>query len=484
MPGTEINHNGIVGLTCDSRRVEPGYLFAALPGSHADGRAYISEAVNRGAAAVLAPPGTRYPDGPSDRPDHRVALIIDDNPRRRFAQMAARFFNLQPSTVALVTGTNGKTSVVSFLRQIWAGAGHRAASLGTLGLTAPGRAEGGNLTTPDPVTLHKIMHDLAHDGIDHLALEASSHGLDQYRLDGVDVSAAAFTNLSRDHLDYHGSMEDYLDSKKRLFVEVMKPGGIAVLNADEDWFEALSQTAAIRRQRVVSFGRRGGDIRLESTQALADGQKLQLNVMGKTQAIVLPLIGGFQAQNALCALGLALACGEDAASALGALEKLEGAPGRMEKVASLEKGGAVYVDYAHTPDALAAVLSALRPHVEANQGGRLHLVMGCGGDRDKGKRPEMGRIAHELADAVIVTDDNPRGENPGDIRSQILGACAGALEIGDRAEAIGKAVSALAPGDILIIAGKGHEQGQIVGGDVLPFNDAEVARACAEELSR
>ncbi len=483
MPGTEINHNEIVGLTCDSRRVEPGYLFAALPGSRVDGRAYISEAVKRGAAAVLAPPGTRHSDGSNDLSDHDVTLIIDDNPRRRFSQMAARFFNLQPRTVALVTGTNGKTSVVSFLRQIWTEAGHGAASLGTLGLVAPGRMQEGELTTPDPVTLHKILRDLARDGVERLALEASSQGLDQYRLDGVDVSAAAFTNLSRDHLDYHGTMEDYLESKKRLFVEVMKPGGVAVLNADEDWFEALSQTAGIRRQRVVSFGRQGGDIRLESIRALSEGQKLELTVMGVAHGIVLPLMGGFQAQNALCALGLALACGEDAASAVRALEKLEGAPGRMQKVASLERGGSVYVDYAHTPAALAAALSTLRPHAEAGEVGRLHLVFGCGGDRDKGKRPEMGRIAHDLADAVIVTDDNPRGENPQDIRRQVLGACAGALEIGDRAEAIGKAVSDMDPGDILIITGKGVERGQIVGDEVHPFNDVEVARAFAKDSS-
>ena len=465
----------IVGLTCDSRLVEPGFLFAALAGARADGRAFIPEAMARGAAAVLAPPGTRI-----ETREPPVPLLVDDNPRRRFALMAARFFASQPPTVAAVTGTNGKTSVVSFLRQVWTRLGRQAAGLGTLGIAAPGLEVAGSLTTPDPVELHRILADLAGRGVECLAMEASSHGLAQHRLDGVRVAAGAFTNLSRDHLDYHGSMESYLEAKTRLFSDIMGAGGVAVVNADAPYGEAVRAVCAARGHRIITYGARGEDIRLEDAAPLPEGQRLRLTVMGRAHTVTLPLVGAFQAENALCALGLALACGEDAERAVAALEGLDGAPGRVQRIAGHPGGAAVFVDYAHTPDALASVLGALRPHAR----GRLFVVFGCGGDRDPGKRPQMGRTACALADVVIVTDDNPRGEDAARIRRQILAACEGARDIADRRQAIAAAVAELRPGDLLVVAGKGHEQGQIVGDEVRPFDDAEVLRAAIGELGR
>jgi len=465
----------IVGLTCDSRLVEPGFLFAALAGARADGRAFIPEAMARGAAAVLAPPGTRI-----ETREPPVPLLVDDNPRRRFALMAARFFASQPPTVAAVTGTNGKTSVVSFLRQIWTRLGRQAASVGTLGIAAPGLEVAGSLTTPDPVELHRVLADLAGRGVECLAMEASSHGLAQYRLDGVRVTAAAFTNLTRDHLDYHGSMESYLEAKTRLFSDIMDPGGVAVVNADGPYGEAVRAACAARGQRIITYGARGADIRLEDAQPLPEGQRLRLTVMGRAHTLTLPLVGAFQAENALCALGLALACGEDEGRAVAALENLDEVPGRVQRIAGHPGGAAVFVDYAHTPDALASVLAALRPHTR----GRLFVVFGCGGDRDPGKRPQMGRTACALADVVIVTDDNPRGEDAARIRRHILAACEGARDIADRRQAITAAVAELRPGDLLVVAGKGHEQGQIVGDEVRPFDDAEVLGAAIGELGR
>lgn len=465
----------IVGLTCDSRLVEPGFLFAALAGARADGRAFIPEAMRRGAAAVLAPPGTRI-----ETREPPVPLLVDDNPRRRFALMAARFFASQPPTVAAVTGTNGKTSVVSFLRQVWTRLGRQAAGLGTLGISAPGLEVAGSLTTPDPVELHRILADLAGRGVECLAMEASSHGLAQHRLDGVRVTAGAFTNLSRDHLDYHGSMESYLEAKTRLFSDIMGAGGVAVVNADAPYGEAVRAVCAARGHRIITYGARGEDIRLEDAAPLPEGQRLRLTVMGRAHTVTLPLVGAFQAENALCALGLALACGEDAERAVAALESLDGVPGRVQRIAGHPGGAAVFVDYAHTPDALANVLEALRPHAR----GRLFVVFGCGGDRDPGKRPQMGRTACALADVVIVTDDNPRGEDAARIRRQILAACEGARDIADRRQAIAAAVAELRPGDLLVVAGKGHEQGQIVGDEVRPFDDAEVLRAAIGELGR
>ena len=470
----------ISGLTCDSRQVEPGFLFAALPGSRVDGRSFIGEALERGAAAVLAPPGTPSPASTAGTLNDPFPLIIDKNPRRRFALMAARFFGRQPATVAAVTGTNGKTSTISFLRQIWTRLGRLAASLGTLGFSAPGMEAAGGLTTPDSVDLHRKLRDLADRGVDCLAMEASSHGLAQHRLDGVDVTVAAFTNITRDHLDYHGSMANYMEAKMRLLGEVMKPGGTAVLNADAECFEALRQMAGVRRQRVIGFGVNGRDVRLLRLEPRPGGQRLNLMVLGDFYQVNLPLIGAFQAENALCALAMALAAGESASQAVPALKCLQGIPGRLQKVAYTPTGASVFIDYAHTPDALACLLKALRPHTE----GSLHLVFGCGGERDSGKRSDMGRLAWRLADVVFVTDDNPRGENPAAIRTRILAACPGAREIGDRREAITAAVAGLQPCDILVIAGKGHEQGQIVGHEVRPFDDAEVARAAIGESVR
>ncbi len=442
----------ITGLTADSRTARPGYLFAALPGTRADGRDFIQDALSRGVAAVLVPKRYRI-EGAAAR---NVVFIADENPRRRFALMAAQFFGAQPGTIAAVTGTNGKTSVVAFTRQIWTHCGFSAASIGTLGLNAPGTIRPGALTTPDPVSLHQLLADLTGSGVDHLAMEASSHGLEQFRLDGVRVTAAAFTNLSRDHLDYHGSMEAYWRAKQRLFDTVMAPSGTAVLNADALEFDSLQSICRARGHPIVS-------------------------VFGSPVETEVPLAGAFQAANVLCALGLAVTGGAPQEKALAALPLLEGAKGRMQRVAKVN-GAPVYVDYAHTPDALENALAALRPHAA----GRLVVVFGCGGDRDPGKRPIMGGIAARLADRVIITDDNPRGEDPAVIRRAILDGCpAGAApvrEIGDRAAAIAEAIRGLEPGDLLVIAGKGHEPGQIVGDSVLPFDDAEVARATIAEM--
>jgi len=467
--GAPLQDIDITGLTCDSRKVAPGFLFAALPGAVQDGRRFIADALAQGAAAVLASRGSFVEDAFGDT----AALLTCDNPRRRYALMAARFHGRQPKTVAAVTGTNGKTSVASFARQIWTGLGHSAASLGTLGLEAPGRRVAGSLTTPDPGDLHALLAELAAAGVDWLAMEASSHGLSQYRLDGVRVSSAAFTNLSRDHLDYHGSMGDYLSAKTRLFTDILDVSGSAVLNADDATFGALRIVARDRGCKVLSYGTEDTDIRLVSLAPDAAGQVLSLDVMGTSHRLRLPLAGAFQAMNAMAALGLVIAGGDAPQAAVAELETLQGVPGRLQLIGENTAGGAVYVDYAHTPDALAHALDALRQHTR----GRLAVVFGCGGDRDRGKRPEMGRIAGERADRVIVTDDNPRSEDAAAIRSEILQACTTAMEIGDRAEAIAKAIHGLGAGDVLVVAGKGHESGQIVGTDVLPFDDGEVVRA-------
>jgi UDP-N-acetylmuramoyl-L-alanyl-D-glutamate--2,6-diaminopimelate ligase len=468
----------ITGLTADSRLVQPGFLFAALHGSRADGRAFIDEAVRRGAAAVLACSGTVRPAAAERGAFSPVALVFDDNPRRRFAVMAARFYGRQPETVAAVTGTNGKTSVVWFLRQIWTALGHSAASVGTLGISAPGVERPGGLTTPDPVTLHQTLARLAEMGVDRLAMEASSHGLDQYRLDGVEIAAAAFTNLTRDHLDYHRTMQAYLSAKLRLFSELVAAGGGAVICADAAHADAVHRVADERRLRVLTYGRHGSDLRIEALEPITDGQRLTLRLGGEERSIILPLVGDFQAGNALAAAGLAIVTGAEAAAVLSTLQALAPVRGRIEWVARVRDRASVYVDYAHTPDALAVVLGALR----AQARGHLVVVFGCGGDRDAGKRPEMGRIAGALADRVIVTDDNPRSEDPAAIRRQILAACPTAEEVGDRTEAIDRAVRALRAGDVLLVAGKGHETGQIVGARVLPFDDAEVVRTVVREL--
>jgi UDP-N-acetylmuramoyl-L-alanyl-D-glutamate--2,6-diaminopimelate ligase len=463
----------ISGLTADSRRVEPGFLFAALPGAQADGRDYVAEAVARGAAAVLAPLDTEPEVTPKD-----VPLLLDENPRHRLALMVAAYYDRQPAHIAAVTGTNGKTSVVSFARQIWARLEYPAASLGTLGIEASHYCETLSLTTPDPVALIQEIAKLADRGISHLAFEASSHGLAQYRLDGVRVTSAAFTNLSRDHLDFHGSEGAYLAAKLRLFDEIMAPGGTAVLNADAPEFEAIKAVCADRHHRILSFGRAGHDLRLVDQELDRDGQRLVLEIAGFRQPVRLPLVGAFQAANVLAALGLVLAEGGDAAAAVAALGHLTGVRGRVEEVARHPSGARIYVDYAHTPDALEATLGALRPHTD----GRLLCVFGCGGDRDRGKRPLMGGIAARLADLAIVTDDNPRTEDPAAIRADILAGGSGCEEVGDRAAAITAAVSRLGPGDTLLIAGKGHEQGQIIDDQVIPFDDGAAARAAVAAL--
>ena len=474
VPEAAIEPIEIEGLSADSRQIAPGYLFAALPGSAADGRAFIDEAVAKGAVAVLGPAGTRLKN--YGRP---VALLTDENPRRRLALMAAQFYGRQPRLIAAVTGTNGKTSVADFTRQIWQHVGCKAASLGTLGLVPAHPAAPPALTTPDPVALQRCLAALAADGFDHLAMEASSHGLDQYRLDGVQVTAAAFTNLSRDHLDYHGSMDAYLGAKLRLFTDLLRDGGLAVINADVPEAEAIKTAVVERDVTVLSYGQAGHALRLAARTARPDGQALVLDVLGARHEVRLPLAGTFQASNVLAALGLAIATGSEPEAALAALPRLQGVRGRMELVARTPNGAAVYVDYAHTPDALETVLSALRPHTE----GRLSVVFGCGGDRDPGKRPLMGDAAQRLADVAIVTDDNPRNEDPAAIRRQALAAAPGAREIGDREDAIAQAVEELGPGDILVVAGKGHETGQTVAGEVLPFDDRAVAQAAVAALS-
>ena len=461
----------VKGLSADSRTIGRGFLFAALSGSRLDGRRFIAQALDRGAVAVLTDAAgvAQLPPGAAAR----AAILAEENPRRRFALLAARFHPRRPKTIVAVTGTNGKTSVVHFTREIWTRLGHSAASLGTLGVVAPSGRRPGALTTPDPVALHEILSALAAEGIDRVALEASSHGLEQFRLDGLEFSAAVFTNLTRDHLDYHRDMESYRAAKERLFSTLLAPDGTAVLNADSPEFPRLSALCRGRGVRVLAFGAApGAELRLLAREALAEGQHLALELCGERREVRLPLVGDFQAMNALAALGLAVATGTPVGAAGDALAGLPGVPGRLELVARLAGGGGVVVDYAHTPDALATVLAALRPHSR----GRLVVLFGCGGDRDPGKRPMMGKIAARLADAVFVTDDNPRSEEPAAIRRAILAAAPGAVEVGDRREAIQLAIASLSPGDLLVVAGKGHETGQIVGDRVYPFDDAEIVR--------
>ncbi|GAB5469152.1 MAG: UDP-N-acetylmuramoyl-L-alanyl-D-glutamate--2,6-diaminopimelate ligase [Rhodospirillales bacterium] len=457
----------IVQITADSRQVVPGSLFAALPGSKQDGRTFIPEALARGAVAVLAEPGTRLADRSA------AVAIPCNNPRHWLAILASAYYAPQPRLLACVTGTSGKTSVAHFTRSLWQSLGRQAASLGTLGVQPAAVPAPPALTTPDPVALHRCLQALQAAGFEQAVLEASSHGLDQHRLDGLEVAAAAFTNLSHEHLDYHGDMESYFAAKARLFDVLLRPDGAAVLNADSRYYEALTLIARRRGQRIISYGRSGAaNLRLLERQPRAEGQDLTLSIDGKDAKLFLPLIGDFQVANALAALGLVIGTGADPQASLGALETLTPVPGRLELVGRTAKGGTVFVDYAHKPAALEAVLKTLRPHVF----GKLWVVVGCGGDRDREKRPIMGRLAAELADAAIVTDDNPRSEDPASIRAAMLKDNPGLSEIGERRKAIETAVHALGKGDLLVIAGKGHESGQIVGAKVLPFDDRAVAR--------
>lgn len=461
----------IVGLTADSRLVAPGYLFAALPSSVADrsinGADFVPEAIRRGAAALLGPPGLAA----SLKTSVDIPIIEDEEPRRRLAQLAAHFFAGQPETVVAVTGTAGKSSIVEFIRQIWAALGRSGASLGTLGVNSASLQRKLAHTTPDPVILHEALRDLAAAGVDRLALEASSHGLEQRRLDCVKVIAAAFTNLSRDHLDYHADEEAYFQAKLHLFKVVMAPGGTAVLPVGSDLTDRLRAVCEARRHRILTFGA-GGDIDLLQRRIVGDGQLLSIGALGHTAELALPLIGAFQAENVLCAIALVLACGEDPGAVLAAAAQLTGVPGRLQAVGTRANGGRVYVDYSHKPEALRAAITALRPHTK----GRLIVVFGCGGDRDRGKRPQMGRIAAELADKTVVTDDNPRSEDAALIRAEVLRGCPAATEIGDRGQAIATAIAWLAPDDVLLIAGKGHETGQEINGVTQPFDDRDVAR--------
>ena len=454
----------IAGVTADSRKVSPGALFAALPGSASDGRAFIPQAVAAGAAAILTE---------DDVAGQGVPVVRVHDVRRAYALAARAFWGAEPQVVVAVTGTNGKTSVATFCRQIFAAVGRKSASIGTLGLqlqeedlTPPG------LTTPDAADVARMAADLAGRGVTHLALEASSHGLDQRRLDGLTLKAAAFLNLTQDHLDYHKSMGAYRDAKLRLFRTLLPTGGTAVLNADSSAFDAFAGAAVLHGQTVMSVGESGVGLRLVARTPEPFGQRLTIMRQGKSYDVRLPLAGAFQAANVLAAAGLCIAAGEDVEAVLAALEHLKGAPGRLQHVGAGPNGGDAYVDYAHTPDGLETVLAALRPHVS----GRLIVVFGAGGDRDRAKRPLMGAAASSLADLAIVTDDNPRSEDPAEIRKAILAAAPDMLEVGDRRAAIRAAAQQLRTGDILVVAGKGHEQGQTVAGVIHPFDDVTETR--------
>jgi len=463
----------VTGFAIDHRKVAPGTVFGAFQGMAANGEDFIPAAVSAGAIAVVARPQAVVAG---------AAHFADPQPRRAFARLAAQFFRPVPETVVAVTGTNGKTSTVEMTRQIWRMGGQRAASIGTLGVTTPDESVSTGLTTPDIVTFLSNMAGLAREGVTHVAYEASSHGLSQFRNEGLPVAAGAFTNLSRDHLDYHADMEDYFAAKMRLFSEVVSDGGAAVIWADDTWSDRAIAAARARGLRLLTVGERGEALRLLSRKPGHLGQDLEIDYQGQRQTVMLPLIGAYQAANALVAAGLALATGMEPARVFDALGRLQPVRGRLERAAISVSGAPIYVDYAHTPDALAAAIEALRPHVS----GRLITVFGAGGDRDQGKRPEMGRAAVQHSDLVIVTDDNPRGEDPAAIRAQVLAGAAGAREIGGRREAIRAAIAEARAGDIVLIAGKGHEQGQIVGSGetmrVLPFDDVSVARECAAEL--
>lgn len=456
----------IKGVTADSRAVKPGFLFAALPGSKTDGSCFVADALARGAVAILLPRGT-------SPPLNGTPVIEDEDPRRRLALIAARFFGRQPKVEVAVTGTNGKTSVASFTRQLWTALGHPAASLGTVGVVGPSGTQTLAHTTPDPVELHRILASLAKDGVTHLALEASSHGLEQRRIDGVALTAGAFTNISRDHLDYHPSFEAYFGEKLRLFGELLPAGAGAVVDVDTEAGRRVAALAKERGLRLFSVGRVGETLQLVSAQQDGFGMRLVVQHENGRDSLRLPLVGDFQVSNALVAAGLVMATGTRATKVLPLLESLQGARGRLELAGTSPAGAPIFIDYAHTPDALAKALDALRPYVRS----RLVVVFGCGGDRDKGKRPEMGAAAAAKADLAIVTDDNPRSEEPGDIRRAILQGAPGAVEIGGRTEAVGHAIADLRSGDVLLIAGKGHETGQVVKGTVIPYSDHDAVEA-------
>jgi UDP-N-acetylmuramoyl-L-alanyl-D-glutamate--2,6-diaminopimelate ligase len=456
----------VTGFALDHRKVAPGSVFGAFRGAVFNGEDFIDQAVDRGAVAVVARP---------EVPVDRVPLLADAEPRRLFAELAAKFYAPFPETTVAVTGTNGKTSTVEMTRQMWRMSGHRSASIGTLGVTTSDDQVSTGLTTPDIVTFLNNMAGLKRMGISHVAYEASSHGLDQHRAEGVALAAAAFTNFSRDHLDYHVTMEAYFAAKMRLFDELLPPGRPAVIWTDDPKSDEVVDRARKRGHEVLTVGRRGETIRLVEQSPTALGQKLLLAHGGKQHRLALPLIGAYQAANVLTAAGLVLATGGKWDATFAAMERVAPVRGRLERAVISRGGVPVYIDYAHTPDAIEAAIAALRPHVQ----GRLITVFGAGGDRDQGKRPEMGRVATALSDVVIVTDDNPRSEDPARIRADVMAGASGATEVAGRREAIAEAIRIARDGDIVLVAGKGHETGQIIGDKVLPFDDALVARECA-----
>lgn len=465
----------ISGISADSRKVQKGFLFVALPGGKNDGRLFITDAIRNGAKYIAVQAGTPKQDIGA------VEWIEVKNPREFLARTAASFYQKQPQHIVAVTGTNGKTSTVNFARMIWEGLNVKAASLGTLGLIGNGLQGYAGMTTPDPVSLFSTLAEVSSKGFDYLAMEASSHGLHQHRLDGVKIQAAGFTNLTRDHLDYHGSMKDYLSSKIRLFTDIVSRDGVAVLNADIPEFQDIALTVKSCGLKIISYGFSPlADIRILERSAVVDGQDLVLNVFGKSYTVHLNLVGAFQAMNVLCAVGLVLADRKfTPETVMPVLPRLVGVIGRLQPVSHGLKDIGIYIDYAHTPDGLETILTALRPHTT----GRLICVFGCGGDRDKGKRPVMGEIAARLSDIAIVTDDNPRTENPDVIRSEILSGASGLINIAGRRSAIQKAVQYLQAGDVLVVAGKGHEQGQIFATHTEPFDDLTEIQTALSSLS-
>jgi UDP-N-acetylmuramoyl-L-alanyl-D-glutamate--2,6-diaminopimelate ligase len=466
----------ITGIAVDSREVREGTLFAAMPGSRVHGAEFIQYALRMGAAAVLTDAaGAKL--AAEEWAGSNAALVVSDSPREALARTAALWFGGQPATMIAVTGTNGKTSVSTFVRQIWVEMGLPAVNLGTTGVEGAWAAPLAH-TTPEPITLHRTLAEAAQNGITHAAMEASSHGLDQRRLDGVTLKAAGFTNFTQDHLDYHETFEAYFAAKAALFARVLPEDGTAVVNIDDEKGVDIAAIARARGCEVITVGRDGGDLHLQGQRFDATGQDLRFTWRGKTYQKRLNLIGGFQGDNVLLAAGLVIACGADPQEVFDTLPHLTTVRGRMQLAATRDNGAAVFVDYAHTPDAVATALAAMRPHVM----GRLIAIIGAGGDRDRAKRPLMGQAATENADMVIVTDDNPRSEDPASIRAAVLDGAPDAMEVGDRAEAILRGVDALEPGDALLIAGKGHETGQTVGDDVLPFDDVEQASVAVAAL--
>ena len=456
----------IRGLTMDSRKVEPGFLFAAFKGEKTDGRDYIKDAIQKGAAAILT-------DSKSMVDVAGAVHVVDDNPRLRLAKMAARFYGKAPQTLVAVTGTNGKTSVASFARQIWQALGHSSASIGTMGVESEAFSEYTGLTTPDAVTFQKSLAQLAEKSVTHTVFEASSHGLSQNRMDGADISVAAFTNLTRDHLDYHRTFENYLYTKARLFGDLLPPSGTAVINIDGAYGREVENLCWGRGQHLITVGQKDAAIGIKSITPDDMSQRIVIGYEGRDTEVLLPLAGRFQAENAVLAAAIAIATGATPQDAFMAIEGLKGVAGRFEVIGKTNAGGQVVVDYAHTPDGLETVLKTARDHAL----GKLHVVFGCGGDRDAGKRPMMGKLASHFADHVYVTDDNPRTEDAKAIRGEILAATPGGIEIADRAEAILTALQVLQQNDVLVVSGKGHEEGQIVGDKVLPFSDIEVVEA-------